>query len=125
MATVQIAPGSILPPKMTDDMKFVGMFQIIFGALACLSILGAITGIPMLISGIRARDSADAFNNYQQAGDSNWLARGFNGQAGYFKMQKLMAILTIVMVGLMMVFYAAIIALVVHNGLARRPFPTA
>ena len=110
---------------MTGDMRFVGIFQIVFGALACLSIFGAITGIPMLISGIRARESADAFTNYQQAGDPNWLARAFNGQAGYFKMQKIMAILTIVMVALVMVFYAALIAFFVHSGLTRRPFPTA
>ena len=28
--------------KMTSDMKFVGIFTIIYGALTCLSIIGAI-----------------------------------------------------------------------------------
>jgi hypothetical protein len=125
VATVQTAPGSILPPKMTDDMKFVGMFQIIMGALACLSIVGAITGVPMLISGLRARESAEAFVNYQRDNDANWLARAFTGQAGYFKMQKIMAILTIVVVALVVVFYVVVIAVLVRNGFPRRPLPTA
>jgi hypothetical protein len=125
MATVQTAPGSILPPKMMDDMKFVGMFQIIIGALACLSIFGAITGVPMLISGLRARESADAFVNYQRDNDANWLARAFTGQAGFFKMQKIVAILTIVMMALLMVFYGVVIAVLVRNGVMRHSLPTA
>ena len=125
MATVQSAPGSILPPKMTGDMKFVGMFQIVLGALACLSIFGAITGIPMLISGLRARESADAFVNYQRDLDANWLSRAYTGQAGYFKMQKIVAILTIVMMVLFIVFYAVIIGVLVRNGVTRHQFPTA
>lgn len=120
MATPQIAPGSILPPKMAADMKFVGMFQIVMGALCCLSIFGAITGVPMLISGLRARESADAFNSYQQGADPNWLARAFNGQAGYFKMQKIVAIVTIVMIVLMIAFYAVIIGALVNSGLMHR-----
>jgi hypothetical protein len=110
---------------MTGDMKFVGIFQIILGALSCLSIFGAITGIPMLISGIRARESADAFENYQRHSDPNWLASAFRGQAAYFKMQKIVAIVTIVLVVLMIVFYAAIIGFVVHNGIRRPQFPSA
>jgi hypothetical protein len=123
MATVQPAAGSLVPPRMTADMKFVGMFQIIIGALSCLSIFGAITGIPMLISGLRARESADALTSYQQSSDPNWLAKAFNGEAGYFKMQKIMAILTIVMIVVGMCIYGAVIAFLVSRGFSRGSFP--
>ena len=39
--------------KMTGDMQFVGIFYIIIGALQCLSIIGAIVGIPLIICGLQ------------------------------------------------------------------------
>lgn len=102
---------------MAGDMRFVGMFQIVIGALSCISIIGAVVGVPMLISGLRAREAADAFAGYQRSPDPSLLARAFQGQAGYFKMQKIYAIVTICLVVLGAVFYAAIIAFLVHSGL--------
>ena len=41
--------------KMTNDMRFVGMFAIIYGALTCLSIIGALIGVPIIFVGLRMR----------------------------------------------------------------------
>ena len=122
MATPQAASGALLPPKMTSDMKFVGMFQIVYGALACLSIIGALVGIPMIMSGLRLRESADAYTNYQTTPDPNWLARAFQGQSGYFNMQKIIAIISIIMFVVGILGYIAVIALVVAGGLSHRQF---
>ena len=117
MSTPQVATSVPPPAGMTGDMRFVGMFQIIIGAFSCISIIGAVVGVPMLISGLRAREAADAFAGYQQSRDPGLLARAFQGQAGYFKMQKIYAIVTICLIVLCAIFYAAIIAFVVKSGL--------
>ena len=50
--------------KMSKDMRFVSIWHIILGVLACLTIFGAIYGVPMLISGLRLKDSAEAYNYF-------------------------------------------------------------
>ena len=41
--------------KMTSDMRFVGLFTIIYGVLTCLTIIGALIGVPTIIIGLRIR----------------------------------------------------------------------
>ncbi|MBE2190290.1 MAG: DUF5362 domain-containing protein [Candidatus Kapabacteria bacterium] len=55
--------------KMNTDMRFVGIFSIIYGALTCIGIVTAIIGIPYIIMGIRLRESADHFARYIELGD--------------------------------------------------------
>jgi len=54
----------MLIPKMTANMRFVSVFYIIVGVLYSLTIIGAIVGIPLIISGLRLKESADAFTNF-------------------------------------------------------------
>ena len=122
MASPQASSGALLPPKMTSDMKFVGMFQIVYGAFACLSIVGALVGIPMIMSGLRLRDSADAFASYQTTPDPNWLSRALQNQGGYFNLQKIVAIINIVMLVVGILFYAAVIGLMISSGIRHRQF---
>ncbi len=92
------APGrfGIIFNKMTKDMKVVGTFLIIFGALYCLTIIGALVGVPLIISGIRLRDSADEFKIFQGTNDSSALRKGFELQSTYFKIHKILYIVGIV-----------------------------
>ena len=122
MASPQASSGALLPPKMTSDMKFVGMFQIVYGAFACLSIIGALVGIPMIMSGLRLRDSADAYTNYQSTPDPNWLSRALQFQGGYFNLQKIVAIISIIMFVVGILFYAAVIGLMISSGVRHRQF---
>jgi|SRR5205823_4764367 len=122
MASPQTTSGALLPPKMTSDMKFVGMFQIVYGAFACLSIIGALVGIPMIMSGLRLRDSADAYTNYQSTPDPNWLSRALQFQGGYFNLQKIVAIISIIMFVVGILFYAAVIGLMISSGVRHRQF---
>ena len=86
--------------KMIGDMKFVGVFTIVYGAISCLSIVGAIIGIPMIIMGMRLRESADFYTSFQAQKDENALSLAFEKQGSYFNIQKILIIIGLVIIGL-------------------------
>jgi len=86
--------------KMTNDMKFVGLFTIIYGALSCISIIGAIIGVPLIIAGLRLRESADAFVAYLSAKEENTLIKGFDLQGKFFFIHKVIIIITLILFAL-------------------------
>ncbi|OGU71633.1 MAG: hypothetical protein A2V93_06420 [Ignavibacteria bacterium RBG_16_34_14] len=93
--------------KMTGDMRFVGVFYIIMGALYCLSIIGAVIGIPLIICGLRIRESADAYNGYLGSNDVNMLERAFERQGSFFFIQKVLMIIGLVFIVLYIIFIIA------------------
>lgn len=95
--------AEVVVKKMTNDMKFVGLFTIIYGALSCLSIIGALIGVPMIIAGLRLRESADAFVEYLVAKEEGKLLQGFDLQSKYFFIQKIIIIVTLVLIALYIV----------------------
>ena len=84
--------------KMTSDMKFMGMFYIVYGVLSSLSIVGAIIGIPLLISGLRLREASAELSSFHRTNNSNHLRRGFELQGKFFNIQKIIIIVGIVLV---------------------------
>lgn len=90
--------------KMTGDMQFVGIFYIIIGALQCLSIIGAIIGIPLIICGLRLRESADSFRGYLTTNDSGMLENALERQGRFFFIQKVLLIISIVIFVLYIIF---------------------
>jgi hypothetical protein len=90
--------------KMIGDMRFVGIFYIIFGALYCLTIIGALIGIPMIIMGLRVREAADGFGGYQTSFDPNFLERGFERQQRFFFIQKVLMIIGLVLMVVYILF---------------------
>src|SRR3970040_771786 len=93
--------------KMTGDMRFVGVFYIIVGALYCITIIGAVMGIPFIICGLRLRESADAYNGYLSSSDSNMLERAFERQGSFFFIQKVLMIIGLVLMVLYIIFIIA------------------
>jgi hypothetical protein len=93
--------------KMTGDMRFVGLFYIIVGALYCITIIGAVMGIPFIICGLRLRESADAYNGYLSSSDSNMLERAFERQGSFFFIQKVLMIIGLVLMVLYIIFIIA------------------
>ena len=93
--------------KMTGDMRFVGVFYIIVGALYCITIIGAVMGIPFIICGLRLRESADAYNGYLSSSDSNMLERAFERQGRFFFIQKVLMIIGLVLMVLYIIFIIA------------------
>ncbi|NTV46603.1 MAG: DUF5362 domain-containing protein [Chlorobiales bacterium] len=87
-------------PKMTSDMKFLGIFLIVTGVLSSLTIIGAIVGIPTIVSGLRLRESADAFTMYLERNDFSSLERAIERQSRYFFIQKVLLIVALLIIGI-------------------------
>ncbi|KAF0150327.1 MAG: hypothetical protein FD143_2621 [Ignavibacteria bacterium] len=105
--TQAIKPPSyfqIIFDKMTADMRFVGLFTIIYGALTCLTIIGAIIGIPTVIIGLRIREAADHFSMYKMTNNTSSLRQAFELQGKYFRLIKMMIIIGLVFTVLYIIF---------------------
>ncbi|HRI46406.1 MAG TPA: DUF5362 domain-containing protein [Ignavibacteriaceae bacterium] len=98
----------LLIDKMSGNMKFVGMFYIIMGGFYCLSIIGAIIGVPFIISGLRIRESASAFRSYSFNTNEYFLAEAIDKQNSFFNIQKI-----IMMVSLAFVILYIVLMLVI------------
>ncbi len=90
--------------KMTADMRFVGLFTIIYGVLACLTIIGAVIGIPTIIIGLRMREAADQFSFYKMSNNAAALKHGFELQGKYFRLIKILIIIGLVLTVLYIIF---------------------
>jgi len=84
--------------KMTKDMRFIGLYHIITGAIACLSIVGAVFGIPIIFIGLRMREAADQFDIFKSTNNAQALRRGFELQGKFFNIWKILIIVGIVLV---------------------------
>jgi hypothetical protein len=86
--------------SMSGDMKFVGIVTIIGGAISCLSIIGAVIGVPVIFGGIRLKDSAATFASYAGSADASHLRSALELQGRYFRIQKILMIVGIALAGL-------------------------
>ncbi|MDY6910833.1 MAG: DUF5362 family protein [Chloroflexota bacterium] len=93
--------------KMANDMKFVGLFSIIGGALYCLGIIYALVGVPMIICGLRLREAADNFAYYEKSKDTTFLERGFEKQGICFFILKILIIISLVLFAIIILGYIA------------------
>ena len=89
--------------QMVKNMKFLGGAHVVMGALNCLSIVGAIIGIPMLISGLRLREAADNFDGWLDQ-EEGALLRALEKQGRFFSIQAIILIVGLVLTVLMLVF---------------------
>lgn len=94
----------IMFDKMTSDMKFVGMFTIIYGAISCLTIIGALIGIPTIIIGMRIREAAEQFYMYRLTNNPAALKLGFEIQGKYFNLIKILIIIGLVFMLVYIIF---------------------
>ncbi|MFZ5946465.1 MAG: DUF5362 domain-containing protein [Stygiobacter sp.] len=90
--------------KMTNDMKFVGMFTIIYGAISCLTIIGALIGIPTILIGMRIREAAEQFYLYRLTNNPAALKLGFEIQGKYFSLIKILIIIGLVFMLVYIIF---------------------
>ena len=104
--TATVSPAlQITVSKMSGDMNFVGIFYIIIGAIECLTIIGAVVGIPLIICGLRLRESSDSFKGYLASGDSFMLERALERESRFFFIQKVLMIITIAIFVLYIIFF--------------------
>lgn len=102
--------------KMSKDMKFIGIITILSGALSCLTIIGAIIGIPNIIMGIRLKDSADHFQRYSELTNPADLEFAIFKQQSYFFIYKVLALIGIGLFLLMIIFYIVLFVFFFSRG---------
>ncbi|MCK6603689.1 MAG: hypothetical protein HUU43_06375 [Ignavibacteriaceae bacterium] len=90
--------------SMKGDMKFVSIMLIIIGAASSLTIVGLIYGIPMILAGLRLKDSADNMNNYLTTDQKSFFELGIENLGQHFKFMKIQYIIMIVMLVLYILF---------------------
>ncbi len=104
------APMSSNLPDLAKYMRFIGLLAMIGGILYCLTIVGAILGIPYFIMGKRMRESADAFNSYNTSTSVNDLETAIERQTRAFFIQYVLAIIALVLFAIYMVVMIGILA---------------
>jgi hypothetical protein len=90
--------------KMAGDMKFVGLFTIILGGLYCLTIIGALLGVPFIFAGIRLREAADSFMYYISTKDMRMIENACERQGRYFFIMKVLLIIALAFIVLYIFF---------------------
>jgi tetrahydromethanopterin S-methyltransferase subunit C len=90
--------------EMSKHMSFVGMFCIIYGAIVCLSIIGAIIGIPYIIAGLKVRESAESYLGFSRSNDARQLLTAFEKQSSFFFILKVLIIIALVIMALYLIF---------------------
>ena len=91
--------------KMTGYMRFLGILNIIFGALYCILLIG----IPIIFLGIRMRQAAENFERYSLTGNFQDLSNAIERQTRYFFIQYVFAIIGLIFLA---IYFIVIIALV-------------
>lgn len=104
--------------SMVKNMKFVGVFTIIYGVISCLGCITAAIGIPMIFAGIRLKESADFYRAYAGANMSNpeLLLQAFEKQRKFFNIQKILIIIGLVLTALYLVFIIVMFATGMYLG---------
>lgn len=102
-------------PEMAKYMKFIGTFTFIIGIVYCVTIIGAIFGIPMYFMGRRLRESADSFLKYRRSYSGQDLYDAIEKQSRAFFIQYVFAIIGLVFMGL----YLIILIVLLVSGVFR------
>lgn len=95
--------------RLAGDMTFIAWYYIIAGALICVSIVGAIIGVPQIISGLRLKDSADELLRYAYEPNPQLLEHALALQQKFFFIQKVLVIISLAFLALYFFFIFAFI----------------
>ena len=107
-------PLSATLPNLTKYMNFIGLLAMIFGVIYCLTIIGAIFGVPYFIMGKRLRESAEAFTGYNSSSSPRDLETAIERQTRAFFILYILAIISLV---LFAIYLVVIIGLLASGGL--------
>ncbi len=109
---------SVNVPNMAKYMNFIGLLEIIGGALYCLTIIGAVFGIPFIFMGIRLREAADGFRKYLSSDSKQDLDYAIDRQTKSFFIQFVLAIISLAILGI----YIIILIIVLGVGVGSYRF---
>jgi hypothetical protein len=97
-------------PKMAKYMKFIGILEIIGGAIYCLTIIGALIGVPVIYMGIRMREAAEGFKKYLSSDSKQDLNYAIDRQTRFFFIQFVLAIIALAFLGIYLIVIIGLLA---------------
>jgi hypothetical protein len=97
-------------PKMAKYMKFIGILEIIGGAIYCLTIIGALIGVPVIYMGIRMREAAEGFKKYLASDSKQDLNYAIDRQTRSFFIQFVIAIIALAFLGIYLIVIIGLLA---------------
>lgn len=100
---------------MSKDMKFLGIVAIIYGILNCLTIFGALIGVPYIFAGIRLKESGESFGFYSTNYDEIALQQAIERQKRFFFIMKVLVIIGIAVTVLIILFYIIFLGFLFSN----------
>lgn len=100
---------------LTRHMSFVGLFMIIVGGIYCLTIIGALVGVPFIFCGLRFREAAEGFSNHERRGDQAFLMQALNAQKSAFFILKVLIIIGLVFFVLYLLFLLVTLVFIAMN----------
>jgi hypothetical protein len=96
--------------KMTGYMRFMGILYIIGGALYCITIIGALVGVPVIFLGNRMREAAENFDKYSLSGVFQDLSVAIEKQTRFFFIQYVLAIIGLIFLVIYIFVIIAVVA---------------
>ena len=101
-------------PNLSKYMSFIGLLAMIGGVIYCITIIGAIIGVPYYIMGKRLRESAEAFTGYNSSSSAKDMETAIERQTRAFFIMYVLAIISLV---LLAIYLVVIIGLLASGGL--------
>lgn len=108
--SLTMTPMSTNLPNLSKYMRFIGLLMMIGGVIYCLTIIGAIIGIPYYLMGKRLRESADAFESFNASSSASDLETAIGKQTGAFFIMYILAIIGLVFLAVYLVVIIAMLA---------------
>lgn len=104
--------------RTLGDMRFMGWVTLIYGILTCLTIVGAVVGVPTIIAAHRFIEGVNRFELYRQDRSQAELRTGFHELGRSFRILKILTIIYLVLTMLYVFFLFFLGGIGLLSGLA-------
>jgi len=102
--------------SLSGWMKFIGIFTIVSGAIACIGIITAAIGVPLIFAGIALTKGSKSIKTYKQYNSPYVLNEVFTSMNKYFKIKGILVIIGIILSVIYISFFLFVLVMGV-NGL--------
>ena len=106
----QTNAGIKLIKSMSFEIKVVSIVNIISGILISLSFFGALVGVPMIISSVKAIDSANQFSKFSANLSADSLYKAISSLRTYFRIQFWVFVIGFVILAIVLIAFATFLS---------------
>ena len=104
--------------KTLGNMKFMGIVGMVYGVMTCLSLVGAVLGVPIIIASNRFLEAIKILEEYRHSNRPEDMASAFHELGRSFRLMKIVVMITIGMTVLYFIFMFVFGGLALLAGLA-------